>query len=98
MPFAGAEVRWDLACGPGADGRWHGWFAVYVDGGAARRLGLHPSRPSSVVDGPSPPAWWHAAGERYGRRWPLPPAPVDVNRPGTCEDPSITAPAPGVAR
>jgi hypothetical protein len=29
------------------------------------RLGLHPGQPSSVVDGPSPPGWWHAAGERY---------------------------------
>ncbi|WP_413759087.1 hypothetical protein [Streptomyces sp. MMBL 11-3] len=68
MPFTVAdEVRWDLACGRDADGRPRGWFLVYVAADALRRLGLHPGQPSSRVDGPSPPGWWHAAGERYAR-------------------------------
>lgn len=65
MPFAGDDVRFNLMCGPGADGRWRGSIGVRVEADALRRLGLHPSQPSSVVDGPSPPKWWHAAGERY---------------------------------
>jgi len=66
MPFVVArEVRFDLACGPGDDGQWHGWFTVEVAAEALWRLGLHPSQPSAVLDGPSPPGWWHAAGERY---------------------------------
>ena len=65
MPFAvEREVRFGLACGPGEDGRWRGWFTVEVAAEALWRLGLHPSQPSAV-DGPSPPGWWHAAGERY---------------------------------
>jgi hypothetical protein len=65
MPFVGDEVRCDLMCGPGDGGRWRGSIGVRVEAGALRRLGLHPSQPSSVVDGISPPKWWHAAGERY---------------------------------
>ncbi|MFG2728823.1 hypothetical protein [Streptomyces canus] len=66
MPFVVArEVRFALACGPGEDGRWRGWFTVEVAAEALWRLGLHPSQPSAVLDGPSPPGWWHAAGERY---------------------------------
>ena len=26
MPFAPDEVRWDLSCGIGPNGHWHGWF------------------------------------------------------------------------
>jgi hypothetical protein len=65
MPFDGAELRFGLACGPGGDGRWRGWFSIEVEAEALRRLGLHPEQSSSVVDGASPPEWWHAAGERY---------------------------------
>ncbi|GGR16429.1 hypothetical protein GCM10010251_35690 [Streptomyces aurantiogriseus] len=70
MPFVVDEVRWDLMCGRGEDGHWWGAFSVRVDARALWRLGLHPDQASSVVDGPSPPGWWHAAGERYaaGRR------------------------------
>ncbi|MDX2541864.1 hypothetical protein PV331_08305 [Streptomyces sp. WI04-05B] len=75
MPFAPDEIRYDLACGPGADGCWRGWFTVYVAADALRGLGLHPAQATSTRDGFSPPAWWHAAGERYGRRWPVRPAP-----------------------
>ncbi|WP_306215360.1 hypothetical protein [Actinoplanes sp. RD1] len=64
MPFADDEVRWGLGCGIGADGHWHGWFDVRVDEDALRRVGLHPGQPSSLVAGPSPPGWWHAAAER----------------------------------
>ncbi|KOU77042.1 hypothetical protein ADK57_03950 [Streptomyces sp. MMG1533] len=76
MPFVVDELRFDLKCGRGADGRWWGWISVDVEAEALRRLGLHPSQASSVVDGPSPPGWWHAAGERYarGRIAPLVPA------------------------
>ncbi len=31
---------------------------------------LHPDQPTAVVNSPSPPGWWHAAGERYARQWP----------------------------
>jgi hypothetical protein len=34
---------------------------------ALRRLGLHPDQPSSIVRGPPPSAWWHAAAERQVR-------------------------------
>jgi hypothetical protein len=67
MPFRDNEVRFDLACGPGPDGRWHGWYTIKVRADALRRLGLHPDQPSSIVRGPSPPAWWHAAAERRAR-------------------------------
>ncbi|SCG68539.1 hypothetical protein [Micromonospora inositola] len=67
MPFPPDEIRFDLACGPGPDGRWHGWYRVEVEGAALRPLGLHPDQPTSVVDGPSPPGWWHAAAERHLR-------------------------------
>lgn len=70
MPFEADEVRWDRVCAPGADGHWRAWITVQVDGGTLGRLGLHPGQASAVVNGPSPPGWWHAAGERYGRgRW-----------------------------
>ncbi|MFJ9661642.1 hypothetical protein ACIRPR_27215 [Streptomyces griseoflavus] len=64
------------ACGRDAGGRWRGWITVTVDAGALRRLGLDPARtgtaPGAPGDGSSPPAWWHAAGERYAvqRGWP----------------------------
>ncbi|MFF5897639.1 hypothetical protein ACFY8O_17115 [Streptomyces argenteolus] len=64
MPFSSGEINFDLACGTGRDGRWHGWFAVHVDADALRRLGLHPDQPNSGTGGPSPPGWWHAAAER----------------------------------
>ncbi|MFF4041979.1 hypothetical protein [Streptomyces sp. NPDC001816] len=68
MPFTQEEIRIDLMCRMDEDGHWHGTFGVNVDARALWRLGLHPDQPSSVVDGPSPPAWWHAAGERYAGR------------------------------
>ncbi|MEV5847445.1 hypothetical protein AB0M32_36330 [Streptomyces sp. NPDC051985] len=64
MPFSQDEIRWDLACGIGLDGHWHGWFDVRVDAAALRRLGLHPDQPTAHVNSPSPPRWWHAATER----------------------------------
>ncbi|KUL26063.1 hypothetical protein [Streptomyces regalis] len=67
MPFDEEELRLDRACGPGGDGHWRSWITVHVDAGALRRLGLHPDQPTSVVGFPSPPGWWHAAGERYAR-------------------------------
>ncbi|MFJ8112244.1 hypothetical protein [Streptomyces sp. NPDC096132] len=72
MPFAADQVRWDLACGIGDDGHWWGSFGVFVDGRALVALGLHPEQASAAVEAPSPPPWWHAAGERYAAsRWPL---------------------------
>ncbi|GGS03803.1 MULTISPECIES: hypothetical protein [Streptomyces] len=68
MPFEPEEIRIDLMCGRGADGHWHGTIGVNVDATALWRLGLHPGQPTSVVAGASPPAWWHAAGERYATR------------------------------
>ncbi|MFB8088993.1 hypothetical protein [Streptomyces sp. NPDC055992] len=66
MPFAPDEIRFDLACGVGPDGHWHGWFDVHVRAEALRRLGLHPDQPASRVTGASPPPrWWHAAAERH---------------------------------
>ncbi|MBT2368040.1 hypothetical protein J7E88_22670 [Streptomyces sp. ISL-10] len=59
-----SDVSWGLACGPGPDGRWRGWFSVDVRADALRRLGLHPDQPTARADGPSPPGWWHAAAER----------------------------------
>ncbi|WTU08267.1 hypothetical protein OG787_12705 [Streptomyces sp. NBC_00075] len=84
MPFVPGEVRYDLVCGPGGDGHWRGWFTVYVAADALRALGLHPGQSAAQGDGSSsPPAWWHAAGERYGRRWPAPPDnPVRGVHPG----------------
>ncbi len=67
MPFSDGEIRVDLACGPGADGRWRGWLIIHIQAGALRRLGLHPDQPTSKVAGPAPPAWWHAAAERRAR-------------------------------
>ncbi|THV37759.1 hypothetical protein FAB82_20165 [Glycomyces buryatensis] len=67
MPFGEPEIRVDLACAPGPDGHWRGWFDIRVDGDALRRVGLHPEQPTSKVDGPSPPAWWHAAADRNAR-------------------------------
>jgi hypothetical protein len=51
MPILGQETRIDLMCGPG------GCFVVInVKADALRRLGLHPSQPSSKIVGPTP--WW----------------------------------------
>ncbi|WP_031485232.1 hypothetical protein [Streptomyces bicolor] len=68
MPLRADEVRVDRVCGPGADGRWRSSVIIHVDAGALWPLGLHPDQPASVVNGPSPPGWWHAAGERYARQ------------------------------
>lgn len=40
---------------------------VEVAADALRPLGLHPDQPSAVVNGPSPPGWWHAEAERRAR-------------------------------
>ncbi|MET9133022.1 hypothetical protein [Streptomyces antibioticus] len=72
MPFVPDQMRYDLMCGRGEDGRWWGEFAVFVDARALAALGLLDGQPSAVVVGVSPPGWWHAAGERYANsRWPL---------------------------
>ncbi|GAA2066924.1 hypothetical protein GCM10009801_13840 [Streptomyces albiaxialis] len=55
MPFAGDEVRYDLACGIGADGHWHGWCDIRIHPEALRRLGLHPDQPTSAPSAPPPP-------------------------------------------
>ncbi|WP_327232925.1 hypothetical protein OG349_02145 [Streptomyces sp. NBC_01317] len=68
MPFDEGEIQVDLACGPGPDGHWRGWFDVRVRAADLRRLGLHPDQPTSEVTAPSPPRWWHAAAERDARR------------------------------
>ncbi|WP_326559708.1 hypothetical protein [Micromonospora sp. NBC_01796] len=67
MPLEPSDIRWDLTCGIGPDGHWHGWYGVHVRAAALRRLGLHPDQPTAVVPGPTPPAWWHAAAERNAR-------------------------------
>ncbi|MFG1853983.1 hypothetical protein ACGFJT_19265 [Actinomadura geliboluensis] len=51
MPFADDEVVIDLACAPGPDGHWRGWYAVNVAAHALRRLGLHPDQPTSKIVG-----------------------------------------------
>ncbi|SOD83297.1 hypothetical protein [Streptomyces sp. Ag109_G2-15] len=68
MPFEAEEIRIDLMCRIAEDGHWHGTLGLNVDARALWRLGLHPDQPTSVVNGPSPPTWWHAAGERYASR------------------------------
>ncbi|MDW6059308.1 hypothetical protein SAZ11_16400 [Streptomyces sp. FXJ1.4098] len=68
MPFTLVEIRWDLMCGVGPDGRRRGWIQVHVHPDALRRLGLHPDQSTAAVVGPSPPGWWHAAAERHARR------------------------------
>ncbi|MFD4658869.1 hypothetical protein ACFWP2_24925 [Kitasatospora sp. NPDC058444] len=68
MPFEPDAVRFDLICGVGPDGRWHGWFDVRVRADALRPLGLHPEQASAPVTGASPPGWWHAEAERRARR------------------------------
>jgi hypothetical protein len=65
MPFPPDDTLCHLSCGIGDDGHWHGWHRIQVKADALRRLGLHPDQPTSVVEGPSPPAWWHAAAERH---------------------------------
>jgi hypothetical protein len=64
MPVDPGEISWDLTCGIGSDGHWHGWFNVRMQAEALRRLGLHPDQPTAIVSGPAPPDWWHAAAER----------------------------------
>jgi hypothetical protein len=64
MPFDLSEISWDLACGIGSDGHWHGWFNVRIQGEVLRRLGLHPDQPTAIVSRPTLPGWWHAAAER----------------------------------
>ncbi|MFC5179895.1 hypothetical protein [Actinomadura harenae] len=58
MPFADGEIRVDLACGPDATGRWHGWVAVRLNASVLRDLGLHPDQPAVRHLGPEPPSWW----------------------------------------
>lgn len=60
-------VRVELICGRDELGRPHGTVRVCIPGELLRPLGLHPEQPTSRVVGPSPPAWWHAAGQRYAR-------------------------------
>ncbi|MEV4411549.1 hypothetical protein [Catellatospora sp. NPDC049609] len=60
----------NLYCGRDEQGRPCGSVAVCLPGEVLRRIGLHPDQPSSRIVGPSPPAWWHAAGERYARLRP----------------------------
>ncbi|SEE51404.1 hypothetical protein [Streptomyces sp. Ag109_O5-10] len=81
MPFAEDELRWGLACRRDTTGHWRGWMSVSVEAGALRRLGLHPEQPSSAVNAPSPPAWWHAAGLRYATGRPKPRAPEPAEGP-----------------
>lgn len=54
MPFAADDVRVDLACGPGPDGRWRGWFRIHIRAASLWRLGLHPDQPTARLR--SPPA------------------------------------------
>ncbi|MER7671698.1 hypothetical protein ABTY61_25020 [Kitasatospora sp. NPDC096128] len=49
------------------DGGRQCWIEAGVAADALRPLGLHPDRPSAVVNGPSPPDWWHAEAERRAR-------------------------------
>ncbi|MET8310622.1 hypothetical protein [Micromonospora sp. NPDC005173] len=67
MPFGSSDIYWDLACGIGPDGHWHGWVQVRIEAAALRRPGLHPDQPTAAVTGPTPPGWWHAAAERHAR-------------------------------
>ncbi|WP_406235594.1 hypothetical protein [Nocardia sp. NBC_01009] len=62
------EIRFDLACGKGRDGRWRGSVMIYVSGEALWRLGLHPDQPTAQATGPRPP-WWHAVADRNAGRW-----------------------------
>ncbi|MEU8530192.1 MULTISPECIES: hypothetical protein [Streptomyces] len=72
MPFRPEDIGWSLSCGPGPDGRWHGWFDVRVRAEALRPLGLHPDQPTARPAAGSPPAWWHAAADRAADGiWPL---------------------------
>jgi len=57
MPLSTNDILCHLSCGAGDDGHWHGWWSIHVKAEALRPLGLHPDQPSSVVQGPSPPAW-----------------------------------------
>ena len=48
MPLSDNEIRWDLACGPGPEGRWRGWFTIQIRADALRKLGLHPDQASQM--------------------------------------------------
>ncbi|WP_246102216.1 hypothetical protein [Streptomyces piniterrae] len=78
MPFQDGDIRYDLACGPGPDGRWRGWISVGVRADALRPLGLHPDQPTSTIISPSRPDWWYAAAARAVDH---PPRPARVHRP-----------------
>ncbi|MEU4692274.1 hypothetical protein [Actinoplanes sp. NPDC023714] len=67
MPFGDEAVRVDVMCGRSADGRWWCDRSISVKAEELRRIGLHPDQPSAVVDGSSPPQWWHAEAERRFR-------------------------------
>ena len=72
MPFRADDVGFDLACAPGPDGHWRGWYDVHVRAEALRPLGLHPEQLTSRPAGTSPPHWWHAATERNAAGiWPV---------------------------
>ncbi|MEV6925966.1 hypothetical protein AB0M46_15935 [Dactylosporangium sp. NPDC051485] len=64
MPFEGHHVRIQLACGPGHDGRWHGWYRVEIAADVLRPLGLHPSQAAAALTNPGVPKWWKAAAVR----------------------------------
>ncbi|MES4903239.1 MULTISPECIES: hypothetical protein [unclassified Streptomyces] len=68
MPLAPDEIRCDVMCGVGPDGRRRGWIHIQAHPDALRRLGLHPDQPTAAVVGPSPPGWWHAAAERHAQK------------------------------
>ncbi|MFE3546121.1 hypothetical protein ACFXK0_24430 [Nocardia sp. NPDC059177] len=64
MPFAANDIVYHLMRVQRADGRTGCVVGIAVRADALRPLGLHPDQPSSRPVGPSPPGWWHAAGER----------------------------------
>lgn len=55
MPFFDNEIRFDVACGKGRDGRWRGSVMIYVSGEAAQAT--------------VPTPWWHAAADRNAGWW-----------------------------
>ncbi|MEV6105509.1 hypothetical protein AB0M28_12455 [Streptomyces sp. NPDC051940] len=69
MPLRAEDVRIDVGRTAGSDGSVQCWASVHVLGSALRPLGLHPDQPASRVNGPSPPAWWHAEAERSAGGW-----------------------------
>jgi hypothetical protein len=62
MPFTSDEFRWDVSCGIGPDGHWHGWFSVSVHPEARRRLGLHSDQPTAQITSPASPGHFATHG------------------------------------